>query len=35
MGSIYLELPDKLKNPMKGMTNIKNNDNKCFFFGVI
>ena len=31
-GSTYIELPDKLKNPMKGLTNIKNNDNKCFLW---
>ena len=30
IGSTYIELPDKLKNPMKGLINIKNNDNKCF-----
>ena len=30
IGSTYTELPDKLKNPMKGLINIKNNDNKCF-----
>ena len=29
-GSTYIELPDKLKKPMKGLINIKNNDNKCF-----
>ena len=29
IGSTYVELPDKLKNPMKGLINIKNNDNKC------
>ena len=28
-GSTYVELPDKLKNPTKGLINIKNNDNKC------
>ena len=33
MGSTYVELPAKLKNPMKGLINIKNNDN--VFFGVI
>ena len=26
--STYIELPDKLKNPMKGLIS---NDNKCFF----
>ena len=30
IGSTYIELPDGLKNPMKGLINIKNNDNKCF-----
>ena len=25
IGSTYIELPDKLKNPMKGLINIKNN----------
>ena len=29
-GSTYIELPDKLKNPMKGLINIKNDGNKCF-----
>ena len=29
IGSTYINLPDKLKNPMKGLINIKNNDNKC------
>ena len=28
-GSSYIELPDKLRNSMKGLINIKNNDNKC------
>ena len=31
IGSTYIELPDKLKNPMEGLINIKNNYNKCFF----
>ena len=31
-GSTYIELPDKLKNPMKSLTNIKNNGNKCFLW---
>ena len=26
----YIELPNKLKNLMKGLINIKNNDSKCF-----
>ena len=30
IGSAYIELPDKLKIPMKGLINIKINDNKCF-----
>ena len=29
-GSSYIELPNKLKNSMKGLINFKNNDNKCF-----
>ena len=32
IGSTYIELPDKLKNPMKGLINTKNNDNKCFLW---
>ena len=32
VGSTYIELPDKLKNPMKGMINIKKNDNKYFLW---
>ena len=32
IGSAYIELPDKLKNPMKGLINIKNNDNECFLW---
>ena len=32
IGSTYTELPDKLKNPMEGLSNIKNNDNKCFLW---
>ena len=31
-GSTYIELPDKLKNPMKGLINITNNDNKYFLW---
>ena len=30
IGSTYIELPEKLETPMKGLTNIKNNYNKCF-----
>ena len=29
-GSSYLELPTKLRNPKKGLINIKNKDDKCF-----
>ena len=29
IGSPYIELPNGLKNPIKGLINIKNNDNKC------
>ena len=32
IGSTYIKLPDKLKNPMKNLINIKNNDNKCFLW---
>ena len=32
IGSTYIELPDKLKNPMKGMINIKNNDKNFFLW---
>ena len=27
-----MELHDKLKNPLKGLINIKNNDNECFLW---
>ena len=30
IGTTYI--PDKLKNPMKGLINSKNNDNKCFLW---
>ena len=30
--STYIELLDGLKNSMKGLINIKNNDNKCFLW---
>ena len=29
-GSSYIELPTELKNPAKGLINIKNKDNECF-----
>ena len=32
IGSTYTILPDKLKNPMKGLINIKNNGNKWFLW---
>ena len=32
IGSTYIELPDELTNPMKGLINIKNNDKKCFLW---
>ena len=32
VGSKYIEFLDKLKHPMKGLINIKNNDNKCFLW---
>ena len=30
-GSSYIKLPVELKNPKKGLINIKNNDQKCFY----
>ena len=32
IGSTYIELPDGLKNSMKGLININNNDNKCILW---
>ena len=32
MGSTYIELPNGLKNVMKGLINIKNNYSKCFLW---
>ena len=32
VGSTYIELPHELKNPVKGLINIKNNDNKFFLW---
>ena len=29
-GSSYIELPTELRNPKKGLINIKNEDDKCF-----
>ena len=31
-GSSYVKLPAELKSERKGLTNIKNEDQKCFFF---
>ena len=33
VGSSYIDLPIELKNPKKGLINIKNNDQKCFLWG--
>ena len=30
--STYIELPDELRNSMKGSVNVKNNDNKCLLW---
>ena len=32
VGSSYIDLPNELKNPGKGLNNIKNNDQKCFLW---
>ena len=32
MGSTYIKLPDELKNSMKGLINIQNNDNDCILW---
>ena len=31
-GSTYIELPRRLRNSMKGLINIKNNDNECLLW---
>ena len=31
-GSTYMKLPEELSHRMKGLINIKNNDNKCFLW---
>ena len=31
-GSTYVKLPRELNHPVKGLINIKNNDNKCFLW---
>ena len=28
----YIEYPNKIKNPMQGLINVKSNDNKCFLW---
>ena len=30
-GSTYIKLPVELRHPMKGLINIQNTDNKCFY----
>ena len=32
LGSSYINLPIKLRNPRKGLTSIKNKDQKCFLW---
>ena len=32
IGSTYIEFPDKLKNPMKGLINIRNTYSKYFLW---
>ena len=34
-GSSYVKLPAELKSERKGLTNIKNEDQKCFFFFLV
>ena len=31
-GNTYIELPRRLRNSIRGLINIKNNDNKCFLW---
>ena len=31
IGSTYIKLPSELQHPMKGLINIQNNDNRCFY----
>ena len=31
IGSSYIDLPIELKHPRKGLINVKNNDQKCFY----
>ena len=32
VGNTYIELPDELKNSVKGLIDIKDNDNECFLW---
>ena len=32
LGSSFIEFPDKLNNPRKGLINLRNDDNKCFLW---
>ena len=32
VGSSFIELPKELKNPKKGLINLRNTDNKCFMW---
>ena len=32
VGKTYIKLPNELKNPMKDLINIKDNDDKCFLW---
>ena len=32
IGNTYIELPNELKHSKKGLSNIQNNDNKCFLW---
>ena len=32
IGGTYIELPNELKHPKKGLINIQNDDNKCFLW---
>ena len=34
-GSSYVKIPVELRSPKKGLINIKNKDQKFFFFGVM
>ena len=34
-GSSYMDLPVEIRSPRKGLINIKNKDQKCFFYSVM